>query len=40
MFHIIVRGSWCEIIFLNSPTEDKSSDKRETFDEEQEHMFD
>jgi hypothetical protein len=40
--YIILRGGWCDIIFLNvhSPTEDKIDDVRDSFYEELKHVFD
>jgi hypothetical protein len=42
MSHMILRGCWCDIIFLNihTPTEDKIDDLKDMFYEELEHVFD
>jgi hypothetical protein len=42
MSYIILRGRWCDIIFLNAhePTEDKIVDIKDRFYEELEHVFD
>jgi hypothetical protein len=42
MSYIILRGRWCHIIVLNAhaPTEDKTDDVKDSFYEEQEHVFD
>jgi hypothetical protein len=42
MTYIILRGCWCNIIFLNVhvPTEDKIDNIKDRFYDEQEHVFD
>jgi hypothetical protein len=40
--HIILRGRWCHIIVLNvhAPTEDKTDEVKDSFNEELERVFD
>ena len=40
--YIVLRGRWCYIIVLNvhAPSEDKSDDSKDSFDEELEQVFD
>ncbi|PNF38221.1 hypothetical protein B7P43_G12386 [Cryptotermes secundus] len=42
MSYVILKGRWCDIIFLNvhAPTEDKIDDIKDSFYEELEHVFD
>jgi hypothetical protein len=42
MLYIIQRGHWCHIIVLNvhAPTEDKTDDVKDSFNEELERVFD
>jgi hypothetical protein len=42
VLHLILRGRWCSIIFLNvhSPCEDKGDDIKGSFCEELGHVFD
>jgi hypothetical protein len=42
MLYIILRGRWCHIIVLNvhAPTEDKTDDVKDSFNEELERLFD
>jgi exonuclease III len=42
MSYIILRGRWCDIVFLNvhAPTEDKTYDRKDRFYKELEHVFD
>jgi exonuclease III len=41
MSYIILRGHWCDIIDLNvhAPTEDKTDDMKDSFDDKLEHVF-
>jgi exonuclease III len=42
MSYITLKGHWCDIYVLNvhAPTEDKENDKKESFYEELEQVFD
>jgi hypothetical protein len=40
MLYIILRGLWCDIIFHNASTEDKTYDVKASFYEELERVFD
>jgi hypothetical protein len=42
MLYLKLRGCWCDIIVLQvcAPTEDKSGDTKDSFNDEIEHGFD
>jgi hypothetical protein len=42
MSYTVLRGHWCSIIVLkvHAPTEEKSDDSKDSFNEELEHVFD
>ena len=42
MSYIVLRGRWCNIIFLNvhAPSEDKSDDSKDSFYEGLDQVFD
>jgi len=42
MLYIVLRGRWCNIIFLyvHAPSEEKSDDSKDSFYEELEQVFD